>query len=605
MKKVISLIVLLTLSILVASAPAAQNIGSGPSPGARISISADELLDANFVPPKPTYNLSFMPAAGEESAIQQFQGELEVTAIDMKTYPEKLKAEVILNMKPRLFPGFKVELFSHNGALVPVQREIINPEPDLKKDSWWEIIIDPGKVWSEKGDKGWSRASFPFTLVNSMENESYNGLATFLYKDGQISGLRFQKLTQTTPWYVETYFVGWGQAKAKYTPKKIADLEGLKQAYDKELDGKIPTASWGELATMVGEDKLAAINLGMKQDELVQNAFVYNGVMYVKPSMTAYGIFPYPMRHGVWSVTKSCGPALIMMRLAVKYGPEVYDLKIKDYVELTATHNGWDKVTFADALNMATGIANAENPTNDPKAGISVDYTYPKGYYAWYEAPTVKEKLAIISKCVPYEWGPGKVARYRDRTMFTLGVALNNFLKSKEGSDADVWEMLKKEVFAPIGIVAAPITRTREKDGSMGQIISSQGYLPTLDELAKITNLFHDGGMHNGKQLLYEPKAKSVLYSAEPKGLPTYRNDGGFDTGYYYHAFWYIPFEGPTGQRIYLPYMSGWGGVQILLMPDKMTLMRFSKAWSGLSYKAAKGMYPMAYFGNWVAPFVK
>jgi len=84
MKKVISLIVLLTLSILVASAPAAQNTGSGSSPGARISISADELLDANFVPPKPTYNLSFMPAAGEESAIQQFQGELEVTAIALR-----------------------------------------------------------------------------------------------------------------------------------------------------------------------------------------------------------------------------------------------------------------------------------------------------------------------------------------------------------------------------------------------------------------------------------------------------------------------------------------------------------------------------------------
>jgi hypothetical protein len=47
-----------------------------------------------------------------------------------------------------------------------------------------------------------------------------------------------------------------------------------------------------------------------------------------------------------------------MMRLAEKYGPEVFDLKIKDYVELNATHNGWDKVTFADALNMATGIRN-------------------------------------------------------------------------------------------------------------------------------------------------------------------------------------------------------------------------------------------------------
>jgi hypothetical protein len=32
----------------------------------------------------------------------------------------------------------------------------------------------------------------------------------------------------------------------------------------------------------------------------------------------------------------------------------VFELKITDYVKVTAEHDGWDEVTFGDALNMAT-----------------------------------------------------------------------------------------------------------------------------------------------------------------------------------------------------------------------------------------------------------
>jgi hypothetical protein len=52
------------------------------------------------------------------------------------------------------------------------------------------------------------------------------------------------------------------------------------------------------------------------------------------------------MRHGVFSVTRSLGAAVALLRLAEKYGDSVFDLKIKDYVPVTATHAGWDDVTF-------------------------------------------------------------------------------------------------------------------------------------------------------------------------------------------------------------------------------------------------------------------
>ena len=76
------------------------------------------------------------------------------------------------------------------------------------------------------------------------------------------------------------------------------------------------------------------------------------------------------MRHGVFSVTKSLGAALALLRLAQKYGDGVFDLKIKDYVTVTAAHDGWERVTFGDALNMATGIGDLapQREPNEPPA---------------------------------------------------------------------------------------------------------------------------------------------------------------------------------------------------------------------------------------------
>jgi CubicO group peptidase (beta-lactamase class C family) len=42
------------------------------------------------------------------------------------------------------------------------------------------------------------------------------------------------------------------------------------------------------------------------------------------------------MRFGVWSVTKSVASAVAVLRLAQKYGGEVLDAEIKDYLKITA-----------------------------------------------------------------------------------------------------------------------------------------------------------------------------------------------------------------------------------------------------------------------------
>ena len=78
------------------------------------------------------------------------------------------------------------------------------------------VIVQPGRVWSEAGDGGWSRASFPFALAHMIDGETHLGLATFLYNGMEVSNVRFQIVQQTAPGFVVDYFTAWGQVSARY-----------------------------------------------------------------------------------------------------------------------------------------------------------------------------------------------------------------------------------------------------------------------------------------------------------------------------------------------------------------------------------------------------
>jgi hypothetical protein len=107
-------------------------------------------------------------------------------------------------------PAFSAAFFTYGEHLVPVVRDVLQPPGT--------IILSPGKVWSEPGDRGKSRASFPFVLVNQSNNETHNGLASFLDDDTGVSALRLQVIQETAPW-AKTDF--WGQAPMSYAPGLI------------------------------------------------------------------------------------------------------------------------------------------------------------------------------------------------------------------------------------------------------------------------------------------------------------------------------------------------------------------------------------------------
>jgi CubicO group peptidase (beta-lactamase class C family) len=579
-------------------------LGAAVTSGPKISAAGVDglALDALTGGAEPTAlldNSRFVPAAEAAPAHEPFEGTVQLAEIEMRTEPASFKSRDVLGKDPKIFPAVSLSSFTEGDDLVPVTQDVIRYGSTPTGRSFWDIIVQPGKVWSDTGDDGWSRASFPFSLVHSIEGETHNGVALFAYRGSQMTDLRFQITQQTSPYYVEDYFVAYGSVPAEWTRETPPNLEALRKTHMEAVASAVELRPWSELQAKVGEDKLSGFDSDLKPSELVADGLAVDGEFFLKSCPSAAGDLAYceRQRFGVWSVTKAAATAVALLRLAEKYGPAVFDEKLVTFLSEAKGKEGWEAMTFGDLLNMASGLGNGspKREPNDISDGY-LDGTYP----AWYEARTEAGKIeAVLRDSNVYPWGPGQVARYRDEDMFLLGVAMKRFLQAKEGEGADLWDMLENEVYEPIGILHAPTNRTIEEDGSRGQPLMAYGFYPTISDLVKIARLVQNGGKHEGRQILHAGKLADIMPGPSPRGLPT----GDADMPHYRKAFWQAEFASRSGCSITYPVMSGWGANVVPIFSADVLAIRLAKNWDGAD--AAGKLGSLAAVADRVAPVCK
>ncbi|MEY3309517.1 MAG: hypothetical protein RLZZ413_3555, partial [Pseudomonadota bacterium] len=237
-------------------------------------------LAGNEVMPTLIDNAAFLPGTDAQPARHDFTGRLVLGEVEMGTDPAVFAATEVMGKNPRVFPALTLAFYTKNGDLVPVRRDVIRAGSTPQGTSYWDVIVQPGRVWSQPEDGEWSRASFPFALVHSIEGESHNGVATFLYSEDAVSDLRFQIVQQTAPYYIEDFFTAWGRAPARFVPGGIADLERLRAGYAQEVADRFPMADWAELEAKVGAEALADFESAMVQDEVLVSGLVVDGTFY-------------------------------------------------------------------------------------------------------------------------------------------------------------------------------------------------------------------------------------------------------------------------------------------------------------------------------------
>jgi hypothetical protein len=532
----------------------------------------------------PVANEAFAPGKGALPA-PPFAGVLEVHATALRTLPV-LTPPMILGRDARLFPGVQLEFFTVGQVLVPVQRgEMVRETGGGATPSYWRVIPQFGKVWREKGDGEWSRAAFPVMLVNDTENHAHQGLATFLYRPGKVTGLQLQFIQQTGPYMIKQYFVAWGFAPADLGAADSAALEARRAAAQAELADRLPAKPWSELVKTVAAGTLDGFGGPLYPKWQVAVALVRDGTVYYQDPVTPYGAYPYPleMRFGVRSETKSVFAPLALLRLAQVYGPWVLTAKVGDYVQ--GLDPKWRRVRFIDAANMATGFGGVGSTKTHPN---DIFDGYLDGDYdAWYTAPSHADKIRqIAANLSPYPWEPGTVMRYRDQDYYVLGAAIDGFLKSVRGPKADLWEFVSTEVLAPIGIHEVPSVKTREAAGRDGLVWANAGYYPTIDDLAKIAMLYQARGAHAGVQILNRDLTSDLLAARDaivknadasvgPVAAPL---AGSSEDGLYKMGFHFLRYVNTHGTVEYLPSMHGSGDNEVILYPTGIVSIVMAKA---------------------------
>jgi hypothetical protein len=436
------------------------------------------------------------------------------------------------------------------------------------------VIVSPGRVWSEPGDQGMSRASFPFVSVNELNNGTHNGLATFLFDDTRVSAVSYQFVQETMAWERTTT----GAAPLAYAAGAIAGESDLRARFDEEVRRQAPMRPWSALPVSA-RPLLDGFDGEVGPDDVSASGLVVDGVLHVRGCNTRYGPYPYcrEMRHGVFSVTKSLGAAIALLRLAQKYGDAVFDARIADYVPIAAPLDGWERVTFADALGMATGLGEGspQRHPNDPLA----DENKPR-MLAWIGKRTAKDKLEAG---FAYPNTRGDPARSSATTPSTRSSSPPRWMPISSAGPVRAHtcgDMVTREVYEPIGIFHAPMLHTLETDGSRGIPLLAYGLYPTVDDIAKLTTLLQAGGRHDGQQLLSARKLAEALYRTSP--------DSGLPLGWHYRAgegrynlsFWSIPYRTSTGCFLQVPMMLGYGGNLVVLLPNGVSAFRFADAGS-------------------------
>ena len=533
----------------------------------------------------PAPNDYFRPPARARAATE-FSGLLHIAQAPIQTRP-RLERPRIDGRDARLLPRITLGFVTAGDVLVPLQRgEIVAEQHPGETASYWSVIAQFGRIWREPGEEGgWSRAAFPLMLVGDTENHSHQGVATFRYKDREVSELEFQFVQQTAPYLLQQHFMGWGRARMRFAPLAAREAAAQRESAQKELARRLPHRPWSDLIRKPASGSLEGFGGPVLERWRVVAAVVLDGAIYCQESSTPCGNYPYPleMRLGVRSVMKSIGAPLALLRLAQVCGPYVLTLKIGDFV--AGLDPKYRAVRFIDAANMATGFGGTgtwNTHPNDPMDG------YLEGDYdAWYTAPSHREKLKQIRRSLrPYPWEPGTVMRYRDQDFYLLGVAIDRFVKAARGPGADVWDMLQREVLEPIGIAHAPVVRTKEARSRRGIPWFNAGYYPTLDDLAKIALLYQSRGAYGGEQILHRGLTEDLLAAREalPKraDLSVGSKGGAAANGtggeLYKMGFHFRPYVGAGGRQYYLPTMWGAGESEVVLYPNGLVSIVIAKA---------------------------
>ncbi|MEM6746955.1 MAG: hypothetical protein AAF608_06000 [Pseudomonadota bacterium] len=543
---------------------------SAVTPRAVTSIGAREKLTATFLTSdaplsRPVAMREFGPIEPGPSSVSAFEGRLSFSvARGAGSYaPVRDRFGFAASSLRRLGypPSFSVDVVSDGELLIPESRAL-----QVTDHEAWDLILSAGRIWQERADGHAWRAAIPFALQEKNANCTHNGVITFLIQNGVPASRAAYQISSETCAYHQ--FDMWGVATVSRTADLVGDKDAIVAGYKRERERRLPTKPFSELYQ--DHPALDADAFGSPQDispdHLTIFGVVVDGVHYRSPCFTRYGDYPFceEMALPSYSTSKSIFAGLGLMRLEQLYpgsGEEV----IADHVS-ACRRAGWNGVTFGHALNMATGRYKKKTPDADESAAVR------DGFFL---SPLHDVKIERACEVYPRRERPGRTFVYHTSDHYVLGTAMRAFLAEKTGSDSDIHQTLIVDPLDQLLGLSDTATATRRTADDTAQPYVGWGLTFLADDIAKIGSSLSGASASAGMQQLFgrEALATALQQNPDDRGLPAPAKPIGYSNGFWsYDVASALSCRSPQP----IPFMSGYGGISVVPMPNGLTYYYFS-----------------------------
>ncbi|MFH7042542.1 hypothetical protein ABT392_09505 [Paucibacter sp. JuS9] len=460
-------------------------------------------------------------------------------------------------------PPFAFQYIQTGSHIFPLQRgAIASTHPE------WEYVLAPGRVWNETSDSGYSRVALPFALMQKNQNCVHNGVMSFLFKaDGTISKLSYQISSETCSYFKVNM---WGVLSASYTPQQITNAASLITAYQAEVAARMPVRPLSALATDYPSSGINVQKLRTPSTTVAAHVstvgFISDGVHYRGGCTTRYGEYPYcdQLILPSYSTAKSAFGALALMRLEKKY-PGTKSQAIKTLVS-NCNITKWNGVTIEHALDMASGnYTSTSYEVDEGGTAMSNNFFLQTGH---------ANRINFACTQWPAKVAPGSKWVYHTSDTYLAGTAMNAYLKSVEGSTKDIYtDIVAGDLWSAIN--ASPTAKyTRRTYDTTAQPLTGYGLVYLPDDVAKIASFAGiNMGVAGGVQLLDTTLLNAALQKtpADPGLVAT--TDTRYNNGFWAYN---VKSSLACASDKYVPFMSGFGGITIALMPNNTIYYMFN-----------------------------
>ena len=459
---------------------------------------------------------------------------------------------------PAMLPAFDFEFVQVGSHIIPKNRGLVVSgnigAPDYAD---WNYILEPGRVWDENNDAGYSRVAIPFALQENQANCTHNGILSFAFKDdGSITNVAVQVGGETCLYF---QYDMWKLVPAQYIPAAVSGAANLIADYESEVLNRLPLKPIAELANDYPSANINVANIGSEQSSApTTHGVLYNGVHYAASCSTRHGDYPYcsVMSLPSYSTAKTA-VANFAFALLVEQNSAAKNMMVASHVSecqdsINGTASIWSDVTVENALDMATGNYRLASYEGDEGSTATVN--------EFFLTFTHDEKIQHACERYIRKATPNTHFSYHSSDTYIAGVAMDNYYSG------DLFTKLVDEVYKPLTLSPVSYTTVRTEDASADPYWS-HGMTWHADDMVKLGQLINDRGVINGQQVLNGAIMDDMLLKGGDLGLETYGSESRYLNGVWTYDM---------GQRSnalcpagsWVSYMSGYGGIGIVMFPN-------------------------------------